>query len=127
MLVDQAAVESEPVGTPRHEEGRLQPPPGRANWGLRVLILLILVAGGGGAIYLWTSAKEHSRKSEVDLAAVPERESENRSEPRVEVVAPNRGGMERTTNQPGTIRAFDFAPLYAKVSGYLKTLKVDRG
>ena len=35
--------------------------------------------------------------------------------------------MARTTNQPGTIRAFEFANLYAKVSGYLKELKVDRG
>ncbi len=35
--------------------------------------------------------------------------------------------MERITSQPGTISAFEFARLYAKVSGYLKTLKVDRG
>jgi RND family efflux transporter MFP subunit len=48
-------------------------------------------------------------------------------QPRVEVITPRRGGLERTTNQPGTIRAFDFAPLYAKVSGYLETLNVDRG
>jgi len=43
------------------------------------------------------------------------------------VVTPTKGGMEKTTNQPGTIRAFEFANLYAKVSGYLKELKVDRG
>ena len=47
--------------------------------------------------------------------------------PSVMVVKPTKGGMERTTNQPGTIRAFEFANLYAKVSGYLKELKVDRG
>jgi HlyD family secretion protein len=35
--------------------------------------------------------------------------------------------MERVTSQPGTIRAFEFAPLYSKVSGFIKTLKVDRG
>ena len=35
--------------------------------------------------------------------------------------------MERVTSQPGTIRAFEFAPLYTKVSGFVKTLKVDRG
>ena len=40
---------------------------------------------------------------------------------------PTKGGMEKTTNQPGTIRAFEFAPLYSKVSGYLKELNVDRG
>jgi len=35
--------------------------------------------------------------------------------------------MARTTEMPGTIRAFEFAPLYSKVSGYLKELNVDRG
>jgi len=35
--------------------------------------------------------------------------------------------MERITDQPGTVRAFERATLYAKVSGYLKDLKVDRG
>ena len=37
------------------------------------------------------------------------------------------GGTERITDQPGTVRAFERATLYAKVSGYLKDLKVDRG
>ena len=35
--------------------------------------------------------------------------------------------MERVTSQPGTIRAFEFADLYTKVSGFVKTLNVDRG
>jgi RND family efflux transporter MFP subunit len=35
--------------------------------------------------------------------------------------------MERLTDQPGTIRGFEYAPLYSKVSGYLKLLTVDRG
>jgi len=45
----------------------------------------------------------------------------------VQVVKPVRGGMERTTSQPGTIRAFEFAELYSKVSGFVETLHVDRG
>ena len=45
----------------------------------------------------------------------------------MQVVTPVRGGMERVTSQPGTIRAFEFANLYTKVSGFVKTLKVDRG
>ena len=45
----------------------------------------------------------------------------------MQVVKPERGGMERTTNQPGTVRAFEFAELFAKVSGFVKTLNVDRG
>ena len=35
--------------------------------------------------------------------------------------------MVRVTSQPGTIRAFEFAPLFTKVSGFIKTLQVDRG
>jgi RND family efflux transporter MFP subunit len=48
----------------------------------------------------------------------------------VEVVKPMRGGMAMTTNQPGTVHAFEYAQMYAKVSGYVKEpdgLKVDRG
>ena len=44
------------------------------------------------------------------------------------MINPVRGGMERVTSQPGTIRAFEYAPLYTKVSGFIpKTLHVDRG
>jgi len=35
--------------------------------------------------------------------------------------------MERTTSQPGTIRAFEYAELYSKVSGFVGKLNVDRG
>jgi RND family efflux transporter MFP subunit len=45
----------------------------------------------------------------------------------VRVVKPQGGGIERATEQPGTVRAFDFEELYAKVSGYLKNQKVDIG
>jgi RND family efflux transporter MFP subunit len=42
-------------------------------------------------------------------------------------VKPQRGGLERTTSQPGTIRAFEYAELFTKISGFVKTLNVDRG
>ena len=67
---------------------------------------------------------------QVTGARVTSAEASSRSAaqlPSVMVVKPTKGGMEKTTNQPGTIRAFEFANLYAKVSGYLKELKVDRG
>jgi HlyD family secretion protein len=44
---------------------------------------------------------------------------------RVVVVRPHTGGIQRTSNQPGTIEAFDFAGLFAKISGYLKQQPVD--
>ncbi len=45
----------------------------------------------------------------------------------VKVVKPQTGGLERTTTQPGTVRAFEFEEMYAKVSGYLVRQKVDIG
>ena len=47
--------------------------------------------------------------------------------PRVEVVAPGTGGIERVTVQPGSVHAFESVDLYAMVSGYLKTQDVDIG
>ena len=45
----------------------------------------------------------------------------------VEVVKPQPGGITRTSTQPGSVHAYEYAALYAKVSGYLKTLNVDIG
>jgi HlyD family secretion protein len=77
-----------------------------------------------GGIYL---ARTRVAKAAGHQAAEVKTSSDHKILPKVQVVSPTRGGMERTTNQPGSIRAFEFAPLYAKVSGYVQTLKVDRG
>jgi len=47
--------------------------------------------------------------------------------PNVEVVRPQRGGIQRTIQQPASIHAFESVDLYAMVSGYLKTQGVDIG
>src|SRR5262249_53448780 len=69
-----------------------------------------------------------------DYLFVPTRDSRVRAdEPKrpagimVEVLKPQVGGMDRTTTQPGTVLAYESVPLYAAVSGYLKTLTVDIG
>ena len=80
--------------------------------------------GGGG--YFIATAKDRERPSGTEQAGHGEA-ADHSNLPRVEVVKPKRGGMERTTNQPGTIHAFDYAELYAKVSGYVKELKVRPG
>ncbi len=46
---------------------------------------------------------------------------------RVETVKPVQGAIERTTNQPGSVIAFESARLFAKMSGYLKSQSVDIG
>ncbi len=47
--------------------------------------------------------------------------------PRVEVIVPKTGGIERVTVQPGSVHSFESIELYAMVSGYLKTQEVDIG
>ena len=50
-------------------------------------------------------------------------------EARIEVKTthPFRGEITRTVALPGEVKAYQQATLYAKVSGYLKTIKVDKG
>jgi RND family efflux transporter MFP subunit len=45
----------------------------------------------------------------------------------VEVTRPRKGGMDRTTTQPGTVQAYEQVQLFSEVSGYLKTQTVDIG
>lgn len=45
----------------------------------------------------------------------------------VSVLKPTKRPLTRTTTQPATVHAFQQAEIYAKVSGYLKTLHVDIG
>ena len=47
--------------------------------------------------------------------------------PTVRVATPTRGDVHRFVAQPGTIRPLQQATLYAKVSGYLKSIAVDKG
>jgi RND family efflux transporter MFP subunit len=47
--------------------------------------------------------------------------------PTVNVISPDRGGGNRSLVLPGDIRAFYEAPIFAQVSGYLKSWNVDIG
>jgi len=46
---------------------------------------------------------------------------------RVQVVRPRKGGIARTTTQPGVVHAYDFVRMFAKVSGFLRAQVVDIG
>ena len=135
MGADQVAVESHPVGSPA-PEWRSSPSPSasprRGGWGLRILGLLVAAGLAAGGYYMVAASGDRERPS--DHAGTAGHGSAGQGGgtspgnlPRVEVVRPKRGGMARTTNQPGTARAFDFAELYAKVSGYVEKMNVDRG
>lgn len=54
-------------------------------------------------------------------------EGNKASKSRVDVIHPQPGGCARTVELPGTVHAFDYANLYARVSGYLKVQAVDIG
>jgi RND family efflux transporter MFP subunit len=102
-------------------------PPKRSGWGRFILIALLLGFVGGSGFYWFVWAQEHGKKAENRESSIPAGSKERGAELKVKVVQPRRGGMQRITDQPGTIRAFDFAPLYAKVSGFVLKLHVDRG
>jgi RND family efflux transporter MFP subunit len=81
----------------------------------------------GGAAWRLRAADADS-PSTHDAAAAHSFSHKEHSEPlRVQVVPVHQGGMDRVTVQPGSVRAFESADLYAKVSGYVKTLNVDIG
>jgi HlyD family secretion protein len=125
MTTDQIAVKDEPVAAkPRDNRRPTRSPKGR-GWGWLGLILVVLAVGGVGGFWLMTPGNQQAKEGVKGSAS--DEGHEKRNLVKVEVTKPERGGMERVTSQPGTIRAFEYAPLYTKVSGFIKTLKVDRG
>lgn len=115
---------TDPVETSRLEEPPARPspspplpPPRRKSW-LR-LILLVLVAiliVGVGFEGLKTVGNRSTPVSEA--ASGP---------PLVRVAAAQRGARETTLSLPGDITAFEEAPVYARVNGYITKWTVDIG
>ncbi len=67
-------------------------------------------------------AQESAEKRGAEAAL-----EKNATTPRIEVIAPRMGGIERVTVQPGSVHSFESVELYAMDSGYLKTQDVDIG
>jgi multidrug efflux pump subunit AcrA (membrane-fusion protein) len=83
--------------------------------------ILAMVAAGWGVFYL------HSARNQ-DIAAVREAKAVVADlGPRVEVVATTAGPKERTIKLLGDVRSGASTSLYGKVSGYMKTMHVDKG
>lgn len=90
----------------------------RATWISFAAVVLVLLAGG--TIYFVhahdeqkTRAQQQSKQQAASVA--------------VRVIHPKEGGVERLVQRPATVRAFEYANLYAKVSGYLRNQTVDIG
>jgi RND family efflux transporter MFP subunit len=96
------------------------------------LALLALAGIGLAAAFLQFNGNR-SAASATSPAAGPVAENASAAQQpggaavRVETVQPARGGLARETRQPGTAHAFEWADLYTKVPGFLKTQKVDIG
>ena len=99
-------------------------PPTRspARWSRLVLTLFVLAGLGAAGWYAYARAK-------TGHEGEPPRTDEAKAAPpvAVEVVRPLLGGIKREVTQPGTVEPFEYADLYAKVSGYLAEQKVDIG
>ncbi len=89
------------------------------------LVAVLGIALAGGAIY-WV----HANSDETDSPGHSGQRGNGGAHGkavRVRVVRPQQGGVERTLTRPGTVRAYEFARLFTKVSGYLQGQKVDIG
>jgi HlyD family secretion protein len=107
-------------------------PRSRGGWWTRIGLTVLAAAIIGGGIFLWM---RRSRAADLDKgrgaagesAAAEQDETKNKAALRVNVIRPHQGGMARTTTQPGTFHAFQYADLFAKASGYLRAQVVDIG
>jgi RND family efflux transporter MFP subunit len=91
------------------------------------LLALSAILGTGGVVRQIEPPEAGRASAATDKKDILAAAQTERARTRVIVVAPRKGGLERTTTQPGTIEAFEFADLYAKVSGFLKKQDVDIG
>jgi RND family efflux transporter MFP subunit len=102
--------------------------PARWHWWLVLVPFLAVGIAGGG--YLLKAGPGAGTAEAAGQPAEPGEETAASEAPAgapVEVVHPRVGDMDRTTTQPGTVQSYEFANLYAGVSGYLKTQTVDIG
>lgn len=108
-----------PPSIPSEPERQAPPPPpaGPLKWVSGALVVLAAL----GVIALFVGR----RSAEAHEAL--RRQSELARGPRVEVVPVTATTGDRSITVTGEARAFAQSMLYAKVSGYLKDLKVDRG
>lgn len=93
----------------------------RRPWRFKAVSLLVLVGAGSGVASLILTQQSN-------IAAEREQRQEDQSRgPRVEVTAAVPGPTEREIRLFSDVRPYKEVTLYAKVSGYLKTLHVDKG
>ena len=89
----------------------------------RGLLWTALLLGAGVAAYLVYSGIS-SRTSDAKLL---KQHAQTQSVMTVSVISPSPANATPTLDLPGRIEAFSKAPIYARISGYLKSWKADIG
>jgi RND family efflux transporter MFP subunit len=108
-----------PAVPPGRESGRAgapATPPGRTPWLVLAVFGLLLIAGA--AITAWSRARD---------GAQLESETLENTVATVSIIHPKRTEAQIQLELPGNITAFEEAPIYARVSGYLKHWLTDIG
>lgn len=109
----------------------------RTRWPAWALAIAFATVGGLGMAYAWQayagqgskgrSGENDSGAQSDDDSDSGDSDSEEKARLKVKVVTPQRGGLVRTSTQPGVLHAFQYADLFAKQSGYLTAQGVDIG
>jgi HlyD family secretion protein len=86
-------------------------------------VVLVALGAAAGAYFASESGTPTGHVNAQERSRKPSDESSN--DVKVEVIKPHKGGIERTTTQPGTVESFESARLFSKVSGYLKEQELD--
>lgn len=86
-----------------------------AGWIGAVAVAFVATAGLVLARELWTSRETASRASELSHG------------PRVLITPVTHAPHIRNLELPGEIHGFVETPVYAKIAGYLKTIRIDKG
>lgn len=111
---------------PPREPARVAPPPPRRNRGRLVRLVL-----GGLIVMIAVAFLLHREPSSTTTTEATEATKESAApatfEPAVQVMKPLRRDMARSLTLPANIAPWYQTTLYAKVSGYLKEMRVDKG
>ncbi|MGH7140878.1 MAG: efflux RND transporter periplasmic adaptor subunit [Pirellulales bacterium] len=87
----------------------------------KISLLTLALAAFGAAVGVYIASESTHPTGHVRAQEKAHRTSAaDDGDVKVEVVKPKKGGIERTTTQPGTVASFESARLFSKVSGYLK-------
>src|SRR3977135_1085868 len=102
--------------SPEPPPGGARPPPrrGLAIAGVAGLLVVVLVVASG----LWTRNVSQARLKEW---------TDSQSIPVVSVISPANSDNKSSLDLPGRLEAYARAPIYARVSGFLKAWYVDIG